>query len=332
MCGKELETTKARPSGGLTPPWAEPVSEGVRSAEASRDPGRERAVDDIRPVRGGAESVPAPGGSRSEVGARGLQGLPSNLGGQPVEPQPFQPRTSTPLEQAMHTVRAPVSPRPATGARPPRDGANAGMRPNPGYPSSGIQPPIGSAGGYSDRGAASPAPPIPGGKPSLAGAVPADYAARQDASQFHYLSEKFISQMRESGLILGYDRDSVAKLADQIDADRVGVSREEAERWSNFSGAYLGECLIKCYGGEWRYDDQKSEWAVYLGPSEVGFYPIAKALRHITVGRGDSVLKFFDATENRLQQMANRDSGRKAVRAATFWERLKSVFSRPTEG
>jgi hypothetical protein len=58
----------------------------------------------------------------------------------------------------------------------------------------------------------------------------------------------------------------------------------------NTLGSFLGECVIRTYGGAWAHLD--GSWGVKFD-EENAVFPFAKVLKQLTNGAGDSVLSFF---------------------------------------
>jgi hypothetical protein len=59
---------------------------------------------------------------------------------------------------------------------------------------------------------------------------------------------------------------------------------------TNTLGSFLGECVIRTYGGAWALLD--GSWGVKFDEKNAVF-PFAKVLKHLRSGAGDSVLSFF---------------------------------------
>ena len=112
-------------------------------------------------------------------------------------------------------------------------------------------------------------------------------------------AELVVGQLREaSGLEdFGYNAESVRWLDGFIERQRVRpefAGDAAAERMSQTLGSFLGECVIKCYGGEWR--EHEGSWGVDFGGGNVAF-PFNKVRKQFAYGAdaGDSVLGWFEA-------------------------------------
>lgn len=94
------------------------------------------------------------------------------------------------------------------------------------------------------------------------------------------------------GVALGFDPDGVAWLDGFIEQRRPGLSPVLVTNLVLTTGAFLGECLCRCYGGRWvRVEDR---WGVRFA-SGATVFPLAKARKHVECGPGDSVLSLFQA-------------------------------------
>jgi len=109
-------------------------------------------------------------------------------------------------------------------------------------------------------------------------------------------AEMVVDQLgKSSGLEgFGYNAESVEWLDGLIERQRVRpefADQEAVERITQTLGSFLGECVIRCYGGEWR--EQEGSWAVDFGGGESAF-PFNKVRKQFMNGAGDSVLSWFE--------------------------------------
>ena len=95
---------------------------------------------------------------------------------------------------------------------------------------------------------------------------------------------------RQLGVPLGYDEAGVRWLDGYIGRLRNTPEVSQHERLIAVFGAYLGECIIRCYGGSW--DLVRDNWAVRFDEHN-GVFPFSKVAKHIANGEEDSVLGFF---------------------------------------
>jgi hypothetical protein len=95
---------------------------------------------------------------------------------------------------------------------------------------------------------------------------------------------------RQLGVPLGYDESGVRWLDGYIERLRNTPGFPNHDRLIAVFGAYLGECIIRCYGGSWDLVDDN--WAVRFDEKN-GVFPFTKVAKHIANGKEDSVLGFF---------------------------------------
>lgn len=108
-------------------------------------------------------------------------------------------------------------------------------------------------------------------------------------------AELVVKQMREvSDIDFGYNAESVAWLEGYIERqrNREDIKQETIERLVSVFGSYLGECIIRCYGGKWENDD--GQWRVRLDDKGAA-YPFNKVEKQFENGAEDSIRSFFEA-------------------------------------
>lgn len=112
--------------------------------------------------------------------------------------------------------------------------------------------------------------------------------------QIRQNAELVIKQMGQvSGFAFDYDAQSVAWLDGYIERqrDRTDTTPELVDGLVNVFGSYLGECVIKCYGGYW--ENEGGQWRVsFDGANAV--YPFAKVRKQFLNGADDSIRSFFE--------------------------------------
>jgi hypothetical protein len=107
-------------------------------------------------------------------------------------------------------------------------------------------------------------------------------------------AELVIKQMGQvSGFDFGYDAESIAWLDGYIQRQRArtDITPELVQGLVNVFGSYLGECVIKCYGGYWENED--GEWRVSFNESNA-VYPFSKVQKQFENGAEDSIKSFFE--------------------------------------
>jgi len=107
-------------------------------------------------------------------------------------------------------------------------------------------------------------------------------------------AELVIAQMRQvSGFDFGYDAQSVAWLDGYIERQRAraDMTQELISGLVNVFGSYLGECVIRCYGGYWENED--GHWRVSFD-ADNAVYPFAKVQKQFENGAEDSIKSFYE--------------------------------------
>jgi hypothetical protein len=95
-----------------------------------------------------------------------------------------------------------------------------------------------------------------------------------------------------SDIVFGYNEQSVAWVDGFIEQQR---SRPELDQKAvqglvNVLGSFLGECIIHCFGGQWR--EMNSEWCIAFDDQNA-VYPFNKVSKQFSHGADDSIKHFF---------------------------------------
>lgn len=96
-----------------------------------------------------------------------------------------------------------------------------------------------------------------------------------------------------SGIEFGYDAESVAWVDGFIEQQRIrsDIDDNAINGLVNVLGAFLGKCIIHCFGGHWQNID--GEWRVSFDDKNA-VYPFNKVKKQFTNGQEDSIKKFFE--------------------------------------
>jgi hypothetical protein len=107
-------------------------------------------------------------------------------------------------------------------------------------------------------------------------------------------AEMAVEQLRPlSGFDFGYTEQSVEWLEGYI--ERLRNSDEFASLDAKSSligvfGSFLGECIIRCYGGSWA--KHEGAWCVAFNSADMAF-PFAKVAKQFDNGLSDGISSFF---------------------------------------
>lgn len=107
-------------------------------------------------------------------------------------------------------------------------------------------------------------------------------------------AEMVVQQLRPlSGIDFGYTQESVEWLDGYIERLRSSGEFESVEakdKLINVFGSFLGECIVRCYGGTWKQNEEG--WGVAFDDDNVAF-PFVKVAKQIDNGSEDSIASFF---------------------------------------
>jgi len=108
-------------------------------------------------------------------------------------------------------------------------------------------------------------------------------------------AELVVQQIRQlSGMDFGYTHESVKWLEGYIERLREAGQFENAEpktKLISVFGSFLGECVIRCYGGAWKLHEP-GVWGVAFNEDNIAF-PFAKVAKQIDNGLEDGIASFF---------------------------------------
>ncbi len=96
-----------------------------------------------------------------------------------------------------------------------------------------------------------------------------------------------------SGLEFGYNADSVAWVDGFIDSqrNRPGIDNATIDGLVNTLGCFLGECIIRCFGGKWCYVD--GQWCVNFSDKDAA-YPLNLVSKQFIYGAEYSIKVFLN--------------------------------------
>jgi len=109
-------------------------------------------------------------------------------------------------------------------------------------------------------------------------------------------AEMVLEQMRSlRGSDSEYTQESVEWLEGYIERLRKSGefdSVESRSRLTSVFGSFLGECIVRCYGGAWT--QHEGEWCVAFSDGDMAF-PFAKVAKQFDNGLEDGISSFFRA-------------------------------------
>ena len=106
-------------------------------------------------------------------------------------------------------------------------------------------------------------------------------------------AELVVAEMGKiSGIDFGYTSESVEWLDGFVERQRLRPETDDdlIEKLVQVLGSYLGECIIKCYGGYWRNDE--GQLSVCFNEDNC-VYPFNKIRKQFENGAEDSIYSLF---------------------------------------
>lgn len=84
---------------------------------------------------------------------------------------------------------------------------------------------------------------------------------------------------------------------------RKAPSEETILQMSKMLGGYLGEVLIKHYGGEWAIENFNNEGnTIVLNVGDIKLFPVGKVYKRLKNGPEDNVLHFYGHIADELEK------------------------------
>ena len=119
-------------------------------------------------------------------------------------------------------------------------------------------------------------------------------------------AELVLQQIRSlNGPDFSYTEESVKWLEGYIERLRDSGEFENAEtrtKLISVFGSFLGECIVRCYGGAWK-QHESGVWCVAFNEDNIAF-PFAKVTKQIDYGLEDGIASFFNVIPTIFQDLA----------------------------
>ena len=107
-------------------------------------------------------------------------------------------------------------------------------------------------------------------------------------------AELVLQELRQlSGIHFGYTKEAVEWLEGYIERLRNSGQFDDVKtrgKLTSMFGSFLGECVIRCYGGEWK--QHEGRWGVAFKDGDMAF-PFAKVAKQFENGGLDGISSFF---------------------------------------
>jgi hypothetical protein len=105
--------------------------------------------------------------------------------------------------------------------------------------------------------------------------------------------ESLLEILRACEPALDYDERTITWLDGYVNRNRHTFSEGSKHGIALGLGAVLGEATIRAFGGEWEFDESRSEWFVKLAPGLGKCNPIGKSFKVLS-GEFESLSSFFN--------------------------------------
>ena len=119
-------------------------------------------------------------------------------------------------------------------------------------------------------------------------------------------AELVLQQIRSiNGPDFGYTEQSVKWLEGYIERLRNSgefVIHDTRIKLINVFGSFLGECIVRCYGGAWK-QHESGVWCVAFNEDNIAF-PFAKVTKQIDYGLEDGIASFFNVIPTIFKDLA----------------------------
>jgi hypothetical protein len=135
-------------------------------------------------------------------------------------------------------------------------------------------------------------------------------------------AELVVQKLRSlSGIDFGYTQESVKWLEGYIERLRNSGEFEDAEtktKLVSVFGSFLGECIVRCYGGKWKKHREAGVWCVAFSDKDMAF-PFAKVARQMDNGLEDGIGSFFSVIPTLFKDLALVELSRPKKPRWKFW-------------
>lgn len=105
--------------------------------------------------------------------------------------------------------------------------------------------------------------------------------------------QKALAKSIRVRLNLEYNAESVKFIEGYIETKKTSLDKRQVTSFINSVGAFLGQCIIEVYGGEWQYDEKNGVNCVAITDLNIA-YPIGKVWKQFENGLEDSVYSLFN--------------------------------------
>lgn len=102
---------------------------------------------------------------------------------------------------------------------------------------------------------------------------------------------KDLADKLKTGFKINYNADGIKFLEGFIERNKAQITKDEWEGLINSCGAFVGQCIIENYGGQWVRDE--SGQAAILFNENNKIYPFTKVRKQFENGLEDSIYAIY---------------------------------------
>ncbi len=102
---------------------------------------------------------------------------------------------------------------------------------------------------------------------------------------------KYLANKTKRQLKIDFDLDGVKFLEGFIERTKNQIPKDEWAGLINSCSAFLGQCIIECYGDKWVYENEDKPIIKFDDRNKV--YPFSKVSKQFENGLGDSISSLF---------------------------------------
>jgi hypothetical protein len=110
-----------------------------------------------------------------------------------------------------------------------------------------------------------------------------------------------LAETVRSQLNLDYDTQSIKFIEEFIERQKNSFDSEQRTGLINSIGSFVGQCIIRNYGGQWQIDDETQTVCIAFDDKNK-IFPFAKTAKQFENGLEDSVYSFYTVIPSLFKQ------------------------------
>lgn len=101
-----------------------------------------------------------------------------------------------------------------------------------------------------------------------------------------------LAETVKTQLSLEYDTAAIKYIEEFIERQKSNFDEDQRKGLVNSLGAFIGQCIIKNYGGQWQMDEESKSVCITFDEKNK-IFPFAKTAKQFDNGLEDSVYSFY---------------------------------------